>query len=409
VIAGGGVAGLEALIGLRTLAGTRAELELISPERTFAFKPLMVRAAFASHTGGSVEIADVVRSVDAKCTTDRLLAVDPGAHSLTLAGGARTEYDILVLAPGARSEEAIAGAVVFGAPGGTRRFRQILAEAEAGRIDRIVFAVPDGGPWPLALYELALLTAERLRAWRREVEITVVSPEAAPLAVFGGRASGSVLEALEDGGVHFVGGLHPDELAWGELRAHPGAARLKADAVITLPRLRGPAIAGIPADDRGFIPVDAHGLVRGLADVYAAGDAVAFGVKHGSLAAQQADATAEAIAARLGAAVTARPFHPVLRGMLLTGAGTHYLEAELGGGERAVRNLAGGEGSNGAHAGASTSTHPLWWPPSKIAGHYIAPYLCGQISGPPLPTDGLLVELDRSAEIGTVGRVGEEH
>ncbi|HUO71787.1 MAG TPA: hypothetical protein VMU39_13515, partial [Solirubrobacteraceae bacterium] len=45
LVAGGGVAGLETLIALRTLAGDRAELELISPERTFAWRSLMVAAA----------------------------------------------------------------------------------------------------------------------------------------------------------------------------------------------------------------------------------------------------------------------------------------------------------------------------------------------------------------------------
>jgi hypothetical protein len=53
-------------------------------------------------------------------------------------------------------------------------------------------------------------------------------------------------------------------------------------------------------------------------------------VKQGGLATQQADAVAEAIAARAGAAVTPQPFRPILRGMLLTGESPRYLRTELG-------------------------------------------------------------------------------
>jgi sulfide:quinone oxidoreductase len=44
----------------------------------------------------------------------------------------------------------------------------------------------------------------------------------------------------------------------------------------------------------------------------------------GGLASQQADAAAESIAALAGAAVTPKPFHPVIRGMLLTGEDPLY-------------------------------------------------------------------------------------
>ena len=62
--------------------------------------------------------------------------------------------------------------------------------------------------------------------------------------------------------------------------------------------------------------VDLHGRVRGLEDVYAAGDATTCPIKQGGVAAQQADAAAEAIAARLGRDLDPRPFRPVLRGLL---------------------------------------------------------------------------------------------
>src|SRR4029078_2804223 len=93
---------------------------------------------------------------------------------------------------------------------------------------------------------------------------------------------------------------------------------LAVQRVVTLPRLKGPAISGLPAAGDGFLVTDRHTQGNGAPDVYAAGDVTAFRVKQGGLACQQADAAAEHIAARAGAALEAVAFSPVLRGMLLT-------------------------------------------------------------------------------------------
>jgi sulfide:quinone oxidoreductase len=96
--------------------------------------------------------------------------------------------------------------------------------------------------------------------------------------------------------------------------------------------------------------------------VYAAGDGTAFPIKQGGLATQQADSVAAAIAAAAGAQVEAQPFRPVLRGLLLTGGDDRYMR----------HSVAGGDGE------PAVATQALWWPPSKIAGRYLAPYLFGQ-------------------------------
>ena len=96
---------------------------------------------------------------------------------------------------------------------------------------------------------------------------------------------------------------------------------------VALALLEGPRIAGLPSDAQGFIPVTELGEVRGLDGVYAAGDATAYPIKHGGVAAQQADVVAAAIAARAGLTGDPQPLQPVIRGALLTGLGTRYLEA----------------------------------------------------------------------------------
>ena len=128
----------------------------------------------------------------------------------------------------------------------------------------------------------------------------------------------------------------------------------------------------------GFVPTDAHGLVRGLDAVYAAGDLTDFPVKQGGIATQQADAAAESIAAAAGIEIDPQPFSPVLRGLLLTGLTPRYLRTEPG----SVRS--------------TVDTEPLWWPPAKIVGRHLAPFLASQLhlSESPPPTNGESVAVD---------------
>ena len=135
--------------------------------------------------------------------------------------------------------------------------------------------------------------------------------------------------------------------------------RIDAQQVIALPRAVARDLDGLPVDVRHFILTDAHGQVEGTTDVWAAGDATAFPIKQGGLAAQQAVAAAQAIAAVAGADVTPEPFRPVLRGVLLTGRGRQWIRRDLDAGDDA----------------GTAERHALWWPPTKVAGRYLAPYL----------------------------------
>ncbi|MDP9133865.1 MAG: hypothetical protein M3N56_03445 [Actinomycetota bacterium] len=234
--------------------------------------------------------------------------------------------------------------------------RALLDELEQGAVRRITFVAPTVVGWTLPLYELALLTARHAATKRLRLEIALVTPERRPLALFGERPSAAVAELLAAAGIEFIGASQV-EVGAGEVRLVPGGRTLDVERLVALPLVRGPELQGVPAEPEfGFIPVDRHGRVDGLDRVYAAGDATSFPIKQGGLAAQQADAVAEHVAARHGARVEPSPFRPVLRGLLFAGGAERYLRApEQGEGAAAAR--------------------PLWWPPTKIAGRYLAPYL----------------------------------
>ena len=187
--------------------------------------------------------------------------------------------------------------MTFRGPMSAGRVEQVIARVTANPGLRLAFAAPAGARWLLPLYELALLGAATLRERGvQEPDIVVATGEHEPLEVFGPAASEAVRGALDHAGVELVTSAAAVAAFDGGLRLESGAS-LAADVVIALPELVGPRIAGLPHDEDGYIPVDEHGHVRGCTDVFAAGDATAFPVKHGGLAAQQADAVAETIAA----------------------------------------------------------------------------------------------------------------
>jgi sulfide:quinone oxidoreductase len=223
--------------------------------------------------------------------------------------------------------------------------------------------VPPGVGWTLPAYELALLTARQVRSMgMTDAEITIVTPEARPLALFGPGAGAVTAELLDRAGVAIELDAYVQSVIPGHgLSLAPGHRTFGVERVVTLPRVEGLQIGGLPHDEHGFLPIDDHAAVVGVADVFAAGDGTDFPVKQGGLATQQADAAAEMIAHRAGAAATPEPFRPILRGWLLTGAAPRFF----------ANPIAGGAGPG------LVSEQPLWSPLTKVSGHYLAPWLLG--------------------------------
>jgi sulfide:quinone oxidoreductase len=372
LIAGGGPAAIEAALALHRLAGGRIATTVLAPEADLTYRPLSVLAPFAAGDAPTYPLERMAADIGFTHVRGRLAEVDSVAHTVTTVTGEQLGYDFLIIASGARPVEPFGGAITFsGSLTDQERIHGIVQDVEGGYLRRIAFVMPPGAAWPLPLYELALMMAERGSSMGASLELHFVTPEPTPLGLFGAEASREVAAVLAEADILLHAATEAEVLAPERLRI--GDTTLDVDRIITLPRLEGPGIPGLPVDGEGFVVIDGHARVQGIADVYAAGDVTAFPIKQGGIACQQADAAAADIAHRAGAPVEPEPFTTVLRGMLMTERGARFMRNEEG--ETAVA----GRG--------------LWWPPAKIAGRELAGYLqglddeAGRPSGLPVSVD----------------------
>jgi sulfide:quinone oxidoreductase len=205
------------------------------------------------------------------------------------------------------------------------------------------------------------MTAERAGSMGEEgLAISVVTPEAAPLAALGGAASEAVGGLLERARVTLYTDARPAVPAAGRVQVAPGGPELEASRIVALPRIEGRPLRNLPAVEGGFVPVDEFARVPGTAEhVYAAGDATDQPLKHGGLGAQQADVAAATIAAMAGADVTPEPLRPVIRAVLHTGESPLYITARVEDGR----------------VDSEVTTEPAWPADEKVVAEELGPFL----------------------------------
>ena len=360
LIVGGGVGGVEAMVALHDLCGDRVEIVVHAPRREFLYRPLAVTEPFGVGEVLKFDLQQLTERCGASFSLDSIVSVDTDGQRVTTHDGDGVDYDYLIVASGARMLWTVPGAATFWGVSDEDASVDVVRELQAGALRKVVFTMPAGLGWPLPIYELALLAAAQLKdADAPSAELRIVTPEDAPLQLFGVGASEQMGQLLAERGIEIVTGASPVKFENGQLDIAPGES-IEADAVVSAPSFKGRPVEGVPHDEDGFIPVDEHSLIRGLQNVFAVGDVTNFPVKQGGLATQQADAAAEVIAAQIGGQVEPQPFEPVLRAVLLTGEEPKYLFGKLGGG----------------HGETSTfSDDPPWRDEGKIVGKYLARFL----------------------------------
>jgi sulfide:quinone oxidoreductase len=360
LIAGGGVAGLEAALALHDLAPDRTAVTVVAPTGEFVYRPMSVREPFAYGPAERYRLAPIVRDAGARLLNGELASVNAGNQTIQTTAGESLEYGALLLALGARLEPRYEHALTIDDRHLDETLHGLIQDVEGGYVRSIAFVSPGRMPWQLPLYELAAMTAGRAYDMDVEIAVTIVTPEDAPLAIFGEAASDAVRGLLEKAHIQTINSAYCEISRPGEVTISPGDRRLEVDRIVALPELYGPSLRGLPLGEDGFIRVDRFGQVPDAGPIYAAGDATEFPIKHGGLAAQQADTVAESIAALAGAQVEPEPFDPVITAMLLTDDKPLYLSARITGG----------------HGFSSEVTDtPTWSPPAKIYAKYLAPYL----------------------------------
>jgi sulfide:quinone oxidoreductase len=357
IVAGGGVGALEGLLALQALASERLAITVLTAQRHLTYRALAVAEPFGGAASPRFEWSAIARDRGVELVPDVVRAVRPDDHTIETRDGPPVPYDALLLALGAIPEPALAGALTFAGPRDVLAVMEALERLQTDRRHRLAFVAVSGTAWTLPLYELALLTAAHGRAAGLELGIELVTTESAPLAVFGTEASAAVSARLAAAGIHVRTGAFAGEVSEGKLWLELEGT-LPVDLVIALPRLRGPALMGLPHDERGFVPVDPFGRVRGADRVWAVGDMTTRPLRQGGLATQQADVAAADIAVLAGADLDVEPYRPVLRGLLLTGDEPAYLE-------------------HSAHSPFEPEalSSALWWPPHKVVGRHLGPYL----------------------------------
>lgn len=390
VVAGGGIAALEVLSGLRALAGDRVDATLLAPVRTFAYRPLSTAVPFTFREERTRELDELANGLGARFVHDGLAQVDAARRRVLTHDGDFLPYDALVLAVGARAGRGGPGEMWTRGSGATSLLKRLLQDLEAGTVRSVAFVVPRRAAWPIDAYELSLVASLAARRADSPAKVYLLTAEKAPLEALGPAAGEAVGAELARAGVELITGVElreppagreagsdalsavvarvfrrrrePDIREQTVLHRHPGSP-LTVDRVVSLPAVHGPGIGELAHDHSGFVPIDRHGRIPGASGLYAAGDATSLALKHSTLAARQATAAAEAVAAEAGADVDPAPAAPVLYGILT-------LPPHLPG-ERGSAWLGNGE----------PVEHCLWWPPGHAAGRHLAPYLASRDPG----------------------------
>jgi NADH:ubiquinone reductase (H+-translocating) len=279
LVIGGGFAGFWAAVAARRVAGSRAEVTLVSREPVLEIRPRLYEARPETL---AVALLPLLRKVDVGFVRGEAIGLDAAGKTVTLVGGDRLAYDRLVVATGSRmrrppvpgaeaafSVDTQAEAIAF-----DQRLGEIVGDVAAPTI-AVVGAGFTGIELALELRDRLVAhgangAAERLRIVlidRAEVIGPELGPgprpqiEAALAAADIELRLGAAVSALAADGVSFADG-----------------SVLAADAVVLATGMAASPFAGeVPGarDALGRVVVDAALRVPAAPEVFVAGDAAA--------------------------------------------------------------------------------------------------------------------------------------
>lgn len=313
VVIGGGFGGVGCARALRTL-DANLQVTLVTGGRGFSACPFSSSAIAGLREPAELDFNyDRVAATGVSVVTERAVAIDPSARTVTIAGGDKLPYDRLVVSPGVEMNfkalagytEAAAESMPHAWTGGaqTALLRRQLEAMEDGGL--VVIAAP-ATPYrcPPAPYERASLIAHALKTKKPKSKVLILDA----------KDSFSKQALFEEAWAS----LYPGLIEWvplskgGSVSAvDPAAMTVKTDfedykaAVANIvPPQRAAAIAAAcgVADRTGWCPVEPVGFESTLQPgIHVIGDAALMGAmpKAAHAAAVQGKVVAAAVVARL--------------------------------------------------------------------------------------------------------------
>ena len=353
LIAGGGPAALEGALAVQRLAGDRVR----SRSSATATSSSTARSPSPSRSGSPpperFSLAALAAERGFELRLGGCAAIDPDARRVRPPTG-ELPYDALLLALGARRGGDPRRTHVPRAARTPSRLRTALEHLHAGEPLRVAFVAGTETAWTLPLYELALLTtrwARRARTRARAVGRHVGAPAA---DVFGEEAATAVADLLAEAGVRLWTGAFAEAVDDGRLWISVEGG-LPVDLAVALPRPSAAASPGLPATPTASCTSTSTAACRAA----------------GRLRRRRHDVAA-AQAGRAGDAAGRRRRRRDRRRGRRPGRG---------------RGVPAGTAGDAAHRRPSALPAPRsrrsrpgpddapWWPPHKIAGRELAPYL----------------------------------
>ena len=244
VIVGGGVAALEAALALQELAPELAQVELVAPDSSFVYRPLLVNGA---HTSARFHCSAWPTAAGATLAEGTVTRVDAERHLVHTAEGEELPFDLLLLAPGAIPATALPGALCFRGPGDAAELEQMVEDALAGRDRKLRLRRPErrhGGRCRSTSWRCSPRARARATPARSASRVTVVTPEDAPLELFGRAGERGDRRAARGPRHRASFPTIPLAFADGALSVAPGGS-VAADRAVALPQLEGPRLRSL--------------------------------------------------------------------------------------------------------------------------------------------------------------------
>ena len=337
LIAGGGFGGLITAEILSERLGNEHQITLVAPNRMFTFYPKLVQVAFGALSPDEIrfDLESRLRELKVHFIQGKVVSIDAYSGNVDVVGedfNGELAYDFLVLAMGPKlAIDEIPGFFensnhLLGV-NPALRFGDAIRDFRAGNI---VLGMCPGSRLPVAVCETAFALARKFKdeLATETANIRVMFPGSLDEAFGGARVSAEVEKAFSRHGINVLYDISISEVTSEDVYSTEGH-RIQHDLLMLMPPFKGHEIFRSlgAADKNDFIQVDGHMRVKGLLNVFAVGDAVAFsGPKFGHMAVRQAQVAAANLVAELkGEPLTSEYYHEIAAVIDADGPDSIYL------------------------------------------------------------------------------------